>query len=593
MSRLTVLVNTSFVFSAAEGHVGEAVHGQLKLFSEAHQNTSPVTFSKIRCQFKQNRYELEISHSSEDGTAITSQETGLATNAVEVIDLTRNRAAQTHENGPIVFKASANLTFRPGRRVIFIVAFDIKEPGELELETLISEIETSDFHLTFSSQPNHFIQPLEWYISGDSGAHYRKRITREEPWSVEIRPKPPKFDVQVLDLDRQLYTDEPVKVDFEIKNGEEEEVSATLDVRILTRGTPPEIAWVHSEESEPPSDSEGDAPSSRSLSLPSLSPDKSISRTAIFTAPPTPADLILEYKLHYFLPSDPEVLLSKTFTTNLSIILPFEANYEFTARVHPDPWPSYFSVSSPIPGLLQRWNLTASVASFASEPIMLQKVVLETEKKPSGLECNIIDGLIDDGREISPRTMRNYNFVFDTTRSSAKEHRTMSMSAKLVITWSRINSDSTPVTSFLLVSPLQLPPIEPRIIAMTTECDLELTPADLSSSADDESLSKPAISLRLLTLFMENPTAHPLTFDITVPSSDSLAFSGPKQQGVTILPYSRTEVDYRLLPLVKGGAWVTFGVKVVDRYFIREVEVLPGEGVKATEEGSGVRWWVD
>jgi solute carrier family 25 protein 38 len=587
------LVNTSFVFSLSEGHVGEAIHGQLKVFSDAHQNTSPVTLSKIRCQFKQNRYEFEISHLSDDEAATDSQDAIPTRNIVEVIDLTKNQATQTDEGGLIVFKASTSLTFYPGRRVVFIVAFDIKEPGELELESLISEIETPDFHLIFNAQPIHFERPLEWYINGENEAQCRRRITRDEPWSTEIRPKPPKLDIQVLDLDRSLYTDEPVKVDFEIRNGEEEDVSATLDVRILTRGTPPEIAWIHSEESEPPSDSEGDSPPSRSLNLPSLSPDKSISRTAIFTAPSMPTDLILEYKLHYFLPSDPEVPLSKTFTTSISISSPFEANYEFTARAHPDPWPSYFSVTSPIPGLVQRWNLAASVASFASERITIQKVAFEIEKKPNALECNVITGSIDDGQEINPRTMRNYNFLFDTTRSSAKEHRNMSMSAKLVITWNRTNDDLTLVTSSLLVSPLQLPALEPRIIAMSNESDLSLTPTTSSTSTGIKSSPQSSVTLNLLTLFMENPTAHPLTFDITVPSSESLAFSGPKQRGVTVLPFSRTEVDFRLLPLVRGGIWVTFGVKVVDRYFMRDVEVLPGEGLKATEDGGGIKWWVD
>jgi solute carrier family 25 protein 38 len=306
-----------------------------------------------------------------------------------------------------------------------------------------------------------------------------------------------------------------------------------------------------------------------------------------------PTDLILEYKLHYFLPSDPEVPLSKTFTTSISISSPFEANYEFTARAHPDPWPSYFSVTSPIPGLVQRWNLAASVASFASERITIQKVAFEIEKKPNALECNVITGSIDDGQEINPRTMRNYNFLFDTTRSSAKEHRNMSMSAKLVITWNRTNDDLTLVTSSLLVSPLQLPALEPRIIAMSNESDLSLTPTTSSTPTGIKSSPQSSVTLNLLTLFMENPTAHPLTFDITVPSSESLAFSGPKQRGVTVLPFSRTEVDFRLLPLVRGGIWVTFGVKVVDRYFMRDVEVLPGEGLKATEDGGGIKWWVD
>jgi trafficking protein particle complex subunit 11 len=574
-----VLVNTSFIFVAGEGHVGEPIQAQLKIFSEAHQNTAPVTFSRIRCQFKQNRYELEISHSGDESAArppSAQSSTGLS--RVEIVNLANRRSHETDDDGRIVFKSKANLVFHPGRRVVFIVAFDFKEPGEIELEYLISEIETPEFHVIHTSRPTHFARPLEWLGDSDDGP-LRKRMTREEPWSADIRPKPPKLDVKILDLERSMYTDEPIKIEFQITNGEEEEVSATLDVRILTRGTSPEIAWIHSEESEPPSDSEGDAASSsRSLSLPPMAVGQSLTRTAIFTAPSRAEELILESKLHYFLPSDPEVPLSKTFTTNLSINSPFEANYEFSPHAHPDPWPSFFSASSPIPGLLQRWSLTASVASFASETLILHKAAFEIDKKPSALECSIISGVADDGTEVHPRTMRHFNFVFDTTRSSAKEHRTMSMTTKLAISWSRPDKDATVITSTLPVSPLQLPPIEPRVVAMTKPMP---TKSDTAASAH----------LTWLTLFMENPTSHPLTFDITVPSSDSVAFSGPKQQAVTILPYSRTEVDFRLLPLVRA-AWVVFGVKVTDRYFAREVEVLAGEGLEANEDG-GVKWWVE
>jgi hypothetical protein len=98
--------------------------------------------------------------------------------------------------------------------------------------------------------------------------------------------------------------------------------------------------------------------------------------------------------------------------------------------------------------------------------------------------------------------------------------------------------------------------------------------------------------LTILSLYLENPTPHPLTFDITVPSSESLAFSGPKQQAATLLPYSRTDIKFRLLPLVKTGTWVVFGIKVKDRYYVRDVGVLAGEGVKIADEG-GVRWLVE
>jgi trafficking protein particle complex subunit 11 len=582
-------VTTSFLFLSAQGHVGEPIQAQLMLHSTAHQNTAPVTFSKVRCLFRQNHYEFEISHQNADEPATKGT-------LAEVLDFTQNRSVVGDENGRIVFKATTNLSFHPGRHVVFNIAFDIKEPGGLELESLVSEIETPEFRVNLSSQPANFASPSEWYTSVSESRRLRKRITREEPWSIEILPKPPKLEVQILNVERSMYIDEPISIDFQITNGEEEDVTPTLDVRILTRGTPPEIAWIHSEESEPPSDSDGEVPPSRTLNLPCLSPNKSLTRTAIFTAPSSAIDLILESKLHYYLPSDPELPLSKTFTTNLSIVSPFEANFEFTPYIHPDSWPSFFAFNSPIPGLLQRWSLTAKLGSFASEPIIVHKSALEIEHKPTNLEYTMVNGIIEDDTPLQPQNMRNLEFVFDTTRPSAKEQRNMSVTTQLVVIWSRINNGSAPVASTLHFSPISLPPLEPRVVATAKQLTL---PPQPPSSPTDETPSNPEVGrssnvlLSLITLFMENPTNHPLTFDVTVPSSEALAFSGPKQQSVTILPYSRTEVDFRVLPLVCGGVWAVFGVKVVDRYFVREVEVLPGQGVVAPEEGGGVRWWIE
>jgi solute carrier family 25 protein 38 len=289
--------------------------------------------------------------------------------------------------------------------------------------------------------------------------------------------------------------------------------------------------------------------------------------------------------------------LSMTHTSVLDIAAPFEANYDFAPQVHPEPWPSFFVVGRPVPGLLQRWCLTASIASFAGELLRIQNVRVFFDNTPDSISCTVI-GPMNEGDDVhvSPRKKRNYRFIIDSTLPSTKEQRAISLQAKLNITWSRDTDNSSSITSTILVPALPLPPLEPRVIATAKHTQLVASP---SLASDIEGLQPPSmqpnttrIPLTTLSLYLENPTPHPLTFDITVPSSESLAFSGPKQQAATLLPYSRTDIKFRLLPLVKSGTWVIFGIKVKDRYYVREVGVLAGEGLK-TAEGGGVRWLVE
>jgi solute carrier family 25 protein 38 len=284
----------------------------------------------------------------------------------------------------------------------------------------------------------------------------------------------------------------------------------------------------------------------------------------------------------------------------LNITSPFEANYDFEPLVHPDPWPSFFVVDRPIPGLLQRWRLTARLASFADEPLHVENVNLTFENKPEGIICKLVERLdTAEAGDIAPKTMRSFRFIVDTVRPGTKEQQRAQLNqVKLNITWSRMVVDATTVTSTILVPSLPLPPLEPRVIATADHVRLGAS-SSTSSSPTVKLPQSPSISpddsstpLTVLSLYLENPTPHPLTFDIAVPSSESLAFSGPKQQAATLLPYSRTDITFRLLPMVKAGTWVVFGVKVQDRYFVRDVGVLAGEGVESEDEG-GVRWLVE
>ena len=561
--------------------MGDPIRGQLVVSSEAHEATAPVTFSSIKGRFKQGRYSFEIKHSPLDADQESPPK--------KVISLA-DESNSTEEGKTFLY--SADLKFPAGRQAVWELSFDVKDPGSLELELIEMEIETDTYSVIYTVRPLHFQLPSLWYIPTEEG-YWPKRTPRETPWMVEVKPKPPKVKLDILNVDQVIYTDEPVELTFEFTNEEEEAVSVTADARLMSRGTAPELSWLLN------GDDSINA-SSRAFDLPKLAPSQSSSQTALFTAPSTPGKLILEAKLHYFLPSDPHIPLTKTFSAPLAIASPFEANYDFRPRIHPAPWPSYFSVdgSSPAPGLLQRWALDVRMASFADAPLSVHAVAVTPTRVPPALaSCAVVEGAAQRASEMAPRTMRTVPFEIDTVRRPAKEHRAAALEAGVTVTWSRAPAAGAAgppavVTSALAVPPLVVPPLEPRVVANAAHS------ASATASADGG--GEAGVPLTTLTLVAENPTAHPLTFDVAAPSSERLAFAGPKQAAVSLLPYSRGEVVYRLVPLrgakdddgEEGGTRrAVFGVRVQDRYALcARWRCSLAKGWRRTREGLA-GWW--
>lgn len=583
---LIMIVHSSLVFHSEQSHVGETTRAQLRVFSSAHPNTAPIVFTKIIASFNPDRLHFELCHDP----ALPPQDSA---KHITLVDLLREKlSTSTTANGITTFTARANLTFQPGQNTVYILGLDVRDPGAISVASLKFNIETEYYSLLYTLDPPNFAKPNAWVLSEKSDSTREKRIGREAPWKVDILPKPPKLEVEIKDISRAIYTDEVISLEYVIRNAEDEQIAATIDTRLLSKEKPPpEISWLSHNDDDAASTTnkpDGSDPA-RSHTLPPLEPGADCIRTAKFTAPSSATDLVLEAKIHYFLTSDPEVPLSKIFTATLNVGCVFEASYEFSPRIHTDPWPSFFNVDSPVPGLVQRWNLVASLASFATTSIRVRHVFLEIIKAPKGLHHGVQKLGDQEEYEIAPRMMHDHSFTINTTRPPVKEHRQMTIQAVLKVTWARTET-SEDVISSLPVSPMTLPPLEPRIVASAKHGTF---PASSSPETASPSTAPPSSPITSLTLTMENPSQHPLTFDITTPSSESLAFSGPKQQAVTLLPYSRVDVGYRLLPLLRGGHWVTFGVKVSDRYFARDVPVLAGEGVLMADDGAGLKWWMD
>ncbi|KAF2428611.1 hypothetical protein EJ08DRAFT_662401 [Tothia fuscella] len=594
-------LTTSLIFYTEEGNAGEPIKAQLTIRSKAHKGTSAVTLNQIVAHLEGGANDITITHLS-DG----SEESKSHSQTSRLITLAPIEK-QTAKIGASSYTADADLTVHAGQTLVLQFSLTIREAGSVAVTSINLSIKTESFALSYSSTPTDNTEIPMWWIPGPSSLRPR-RIGREEPSKINILPRPPKMELRTHGADRQLYTDEPIKIDIEVSNGENEDTESTLEVRLLKKEGHVDFAWSSSSPSSENSDT----------GLPghhigTLTSSESRTESIAFLAPPEPAVYVLEIKVLYHLLSDKETPVSRTHTVDLNIVRAFEANYDFAPRVHDGPWPTLFGLSS-LPdkivdgepekkgnGIIQRWHLTAGIASFATESITLKDVYLVVRSCSGG--ATVITSKEDDttrDMKLAPQALKSTSFILDVTKSSLEERRSTTLDLGLKILWSRPSSPTTTntntvnqtVTSILPIPPFSIPNSEPRVLCTATPTsnlpslqDPDPDPSTLRSLSEAHTL--------LLTYTLENPTTHFLTFDLAMEATDDFAFSGSKLRSINLLPLARSVVSYRILPLVdvveegKGkGVWIDVKCRVVDRYFKKVLRVQSaGKGVREGKSG--------
>jgi hypothetical protein len=300
-----------------------------------------------------------------------------------------------------------------------------------------------------------------------------------------------------------------------------------------------------------------------------------------FTAPPDPADYALEVKVLYHLLSDRDIPISKIVIADLVFNAPFEASYDLNARVHSDPWPSYFELqeaesninpeSTDAFGIAQKWGLRAKVASFADEQLIIKDLNVQVHGVHGGAACDVSKEFEITEMAVEPQVLNEWSFSLDVRKNNLEERRSTALDTTLNITWQRTSTPNAPdVTSALPIPRIQIPSSEPRVLAS----------AERSTTVD---------SLVHLDYTLENPTMHFLTFELNMEASEEFGFSGAKTSTLHILPMSRQTVRFNLYPLVKG-VWISPTLKVTDRYFNKNLKVQATEGLKMDKKGVSV--WI-
>ncbi|KKY15377.1 putative protein of unknown function DUF1683 [Diplodia seriata] len=564
-------------FAVVEGHVAEPILTQIAVRSYAHRGSKPIVLDNLTVTFRGSLGSIKLQHQpNESGPS-------------PFTDLTVTED-EAHKAGNIPsFKGSADLSFSAGEVRVFTFPITFREAGEVFVESAAFEIDTDRFHLTCTAEsPQDNTEPLWWY-RGKRGLK-TKRLGRimDDP-AIKVLPKPPKMEVRLPNLQKRYYATETVILELEIENGEDEEAEATLDFVLMDQQKNPfEFSWLTSDD-DAASDEQRPDPSGHRMGK--MEPGAKRTQGVRFAAPVDSGEVLFEAKVVYHVISDPDVPISKTIVGELAVIDPFEATYDFTPQVHPDPWPSFFHIDdTQMPeasadaatakafGLTARYLMNVRVGSYAEEDLVIQDADLTVHEVAGGAMARVTKKAGDEPEaEIAPQVVQLRTFCVDVQKTALEDRRSSALATSISVTWRRKTAMSQHADAAGSVRSVIA---NPRLIAANSE------PRVLASAR----ASAQVPTLIHLDYTLENPTMHFLTFDVSMEASEEFAFAGPKLTALHVLPHSRQTVRYNVLPLVKG-AWIYPQLRVQDRYFNKVLKPAPTEGMRQDKRGIAV--WAD
>ena len=597
-------VSAFFAFGATSGRLGEAITAQLTVVSLAHQTSVAIALSDIEITFEGGLEDFYLKHdpsivpvasapkesaSLQDVPLKKSSSPEPSSPISEVPDSVPAEESQIPVPNPLPpdilrrLSGAADLNFPPEATKIFEVVLLPREAGQVRAGKASLSMREEQFGLSLIVPLHEPVSRTDWWLR-DGTSLSKKKLNVEHTCSLTVLPKPPKMRIELSKLRKAYYTDEIVDVHIQLMNEEAEDAGVRLEVQILgSLDKMPAIRWAstspteddqHQQKQSP--DALGNVSLSRFLGL--LAPSAIHSETLTFQALPDMAECTLDIKVHYHLSSDPQTPISKAITKDLVFIRPFDAKFDFTPRVHPDPWPSYFHYeedeanATSSNGLKQQWSIMAKLASFALEPLLVHTVTLKVVEARSTVSCKLLEGenANQEMVKLNPSNEVDRVFNIETQKTSIEDRRSSIIRLQLEVLWSLESAPNRHVPTMIPVPQLTVPFGEPRVLATSQPFHGELPLVHISYT-------------------LENPSVHLLTFQITMEASEEFAFSGPKTGAVQLVPLSRHTVHFNLLPTRKN-TWIRPNLKVVDVGFAKTLKVLAAEGCVGDKKGLAV--WV-
>ncbi|KAI9727510.1 MAG: hypothetical protein M1828_006452 [Chrysothrix sp. TS-e1954] len=570
----------SLNFLGDEGHAGELTQAQVTVQTNMNAAATRLSCSSLLIRLEGSLKTIVIKHK-----AMTER---LEDHTVSIEELDLEEILTTHmSDGQAQLEAHADLRLSRGQTKVFNLSFVVRQPGDLTALTAVLMIEGRPIGLSYTEYLQTLHPACHWWQECAKGP--TKTITREDTTKITILPKPPKVWIDASTVRAVYYTNELAKIDFELVNDEDEATAVKIEVQMISGPQEaPQLQWIDEQTARKiqPEQFQWDKTSSGDQAEALIASDlgevaaaDSRQRSFIALIPSTPLEMILEIRALYYVMSEPKTLLKKTFSSELAVVQPLEANYDVHADLHPDPWPSMFEMAtisdtsetrdgSFAQGIKTRWRLNATLASFAQEELILDEVDLKVE---SASNANInISHAEHNPSGISPSEHQQWSFMIDAQSSDIDEGKTVKLETTLNVSWRRHDSEDSAFRLSLPVPMLSLPTNEPRVIAVRK-------PSDDANAV-------------VLAIMVENPSMHSLTFSLEMEPSDDFAFSGPKLTTLQLVPLSRRELLYLLIPFVRG-AFIKPVLKVTDTYFNKILRVLPTGELQA--EDSGLAIWID
>jgi hypothetical protein len=559
-------LSATYTFEHSEGKVGELCSSQLAVTSSAMRTAAPVTMAEIKLHFEGSMKPLILKHEADTNGSIDCSGS---------ISLSKVILSETYPEGRASLIGETSLTFRPGQTRVFEFSSALREAGDAKALTATFLMTCDLFDLEYVHTFEQTNSPDLWW--GEKSV--KKKLVRLNAAAITILPKPPKLELRFLELREQYYANEQITLRLEVVNEEDADAIANLDVRVLGEGAP----IVEMKVAAPSAPDEDGQNVSELAGIPLGRISSAASTMVEVTIPPVnlPSLYDVSVKATYSLSSDLETTIYRSMSMQLEVINPFEANYDFSPRIHPDPWPSLFAhvegedVSTEVQadGLAQKWCLTARYASFATDDLIVEDVYVQLLGMNGGVQCYTkkLTTIPEGGLRVAPKSLEEAQFESFTKKISLDDRGTATLDVSLVIKWRRNGEGSAVNTTTLAVPRLLVSSSEPRVLAAV-------------------SYSTKIPSMIHFDVTIENPSNHFLTFGLAMEPSEKFAFSGVKQSTLQLVPLSRRTMRFRLLPSVRGE-WVgPIHCVIRDRYFQKVLKIGPTEGMRV--DSQGILIWV-
>ncbi|KAF2211437.1 hypothetical protein CERZMDRAFT_59824 [Cercospora zeae-maydis SCOH1-5] len=522
----------SFAFDTQSSYVGESQQFQLTMMLDTAAVAKPIQLASVHIRL--GKKHIRVRH--EGGSTRSPAEAAL---------MVLPSFAEHDDSSPDV---AADLLFRPQSAKTLQFEIMLREAQVCRVDEVTINVKQSMFNLEHVLA-DHVISPSRrWQVRSDEEVA-SVLLPHLDTKAIIILPKPPKLQILLPQLRKQYFTDEHIRLLINVINEENETISGTITPGLAGTSEDSAISlrWADDDASGP------------SGVISELAASSSITKELLLQAPTEASSIALTLEVQYALTSDLDTTLSKAVTFDLSFVPAFEAKFAFSPRLHPEPWPSYFSnAAADTPtGIKQQWGFGAQLSSLTDQDVLLRTLELVIHEVQGEASCTVRDALRTDEVVLTARSKHTSDFELTSQKLSLDDRRPSHIDLSLIATWS-VGNALEKAETIITVPRLTIPTSEPRVLCTVEQDQTGVCP--------------------VLCYHLENPSAHFLTFALTMEASDSFGFSGPKYRALSLAPLSRSHVEYRLQLHndTEEGVWISPNLQVVDSYYNKTLRVHPG-----------------